>query len=118
MSQNIDFFIKNCTYYTDKVTSAFSNIEIDGGCERISESCIVQLWAPVTIGGRLQLSTYRQPFAVTYLDKDLLKYRRRCVEYGYNVNIDDMIEQDVDKPPLCFLQSFARDSKYENNCPA
>ena len=95
----------------DKIISAFSKTNY-------SDGLIAQFWAPVTIGGKLQLSTSGQPFAVSNLGSSLKKYRRRCVEYGYNVNIDDMIEQDVDKPPLCFLQSFARDSNYENNCPA
>lgn len=52
--------------------------------EELYDGCIVQLWAPETIGGRLQLSISAQPFAVDDLDECFLRYRQRCEEYGCN----------------------------------
>ncbi|GJU43812.1 NIN-like protein [Tanacetum coccineum] len=66
----------------DMVISAFSNV-------KTSYNYIVQLWAPVTIGGRQLLSTYRQPFAVRYLYTKSENHRLRCEKYGYNVNVNN-----------------------------
>ena len=57
-------------------------LEVYGGC-------IVQLWTPVTIGGRLQLSISAQPFAVNDLDECFMRYRQRCEKH-----------EDSNGPPL------------------
>ncbi|PWA77546.1 NIN-like protein [Artemisia annua] len=66
----------------DKITSAFYNMDHH-------YKSIAQFWAPVTIGGKHLLSTSAQPFAVANLHKDLIGYRRRCMEeYAYDIDVN------------------------------
>ncbi|PWA89249.1 NIN-like protein [Artemisia annua] len=99
----------------DKIKSAFSNITIYGGE-------IVQFWAPhVTIRGRWLLSTSGQPFSVAYLSSGIAKYRKRCEEYGYNIDVTknnkhviDNIEQHDDHPRPMIIFSGASASAFLN----
>ncbi|GJT05208.1 hypothetical protein Tco_0839670 [Tanacetum coccineum] len=81
-SQNDSYSSSDRMMVHDMVISAFSNV-------KTSYNYIVQLWAPVTIGGRQLLSTYRQPFAVRYLYTKSENHRLRCEKYGYNVNVNN-----------------------------
>ncbi|GKE03355.1 NIN-like protein [Tanacetum coccineum] len=81
----------------DMVISAFSKVET-------WHDYIVQLWAPVTIGGRQLLSTYRQPFAVRYLSTQNINQRQRCEKYGYNINVNNESIIDDDNEHNCWLE--------------
>ncbi|GKF16334.1 hypothetical protein Tco_0061252 [Tanacetum coccineum] len=81
----------------DMVISAFSNV-------KTSYDYIVQLWAPVTIGGRQLLSTYRQPFAVRYLSTQSKNHRQSCEKYGYNINVNNESIIDDDNEHNCWLE--------------
>ncbi|XP_059653806.1 protein NLP6-like isoform X2 [Cornus florida] len=49
---------------------------------------LIQFWAPITTEtGGVQLVTSDQPFAISYhLDERLLKYRKHCLQYKFNVD--------------------------------
>ncbi|PWA42535.1 NIN-like protein [Artemisia annua] len=66
----------------DMVISAFSKVETN-------IDCIIQLWAPVTIGGIPLLSTSAQPFALRYFGNHSENYWRRCQKYGYNIDVSN-----------------------------
>ncbi|GKB55794.1 hypothetical protein Tco_0911980 [Tanacetum coccineum] len=102
----------------DKIKSAFSNVNRYG-------ATIVQFWAPhVTIRGRWLLSTSGQPFAVGYLDSSARKYRKRCEEYGYNIDVTknnnsnkhviENIEQHEDHPRPMIIFNGASASAFLN----
>ena len=87
----------------DKIKSAFSKVN-NGG------ELIVQFWAPVTSGNRRVLSTSGQPFAVSDFGEALLEYRRRCMGYecdidmnNHNKVIKDDIEQHQDRHPMTMI---------------
>ena len=81
----------------DKIISAFSKTNY-------SDGLIAQFWAPVTIGGKLQLSTSGQPFSVSDLHKDFKKYRRRCVEHVYDIDVNSKFRRGT--PASAFLNRF------------
>ncbi|PWA58850.1 NIN-like protein [Artemisia annua] len=83
----------------EKIKSAFSKMDN-------REGLIVQFWAPVTIGGKHLLSTSGQPFAVSLLYQDFIEYRRRCVEYKYDIDVNSNNSKYRGTPASAFLNHF------------
>nr|GEW37467.1 hypothetical protein [Tanacetum cinerariifolium] len=88
----------------EKIKSAFSKVNNSG-------ELIVQFWVPVTSGNRRVLSTSGQPFAVSDFGEGLEEYRRRCMGYVCNIDmnndndkvIKDDIEQHADRHPMTMI---------------
>ncbi|XP_059653139.1 protein NLP3-like [Cornus florida] len=56
------------------------------------EDVLIQFWAPIrTETGCVQLVTSDQPFGLSYdLDERLLKYRKQCLQYKFNVDGEEV----------------------------
>ncbi|XP_059653140.1 protein NLP6-like [Cornus florida] len=69
---------------------------------------LIQFWAPITTEtGCVQLVTSDQPFALTYrLDEGLLKYRKQCLQYKFNVDGDGEEVEGLGIPGRVFRQKW------------
>lgn len=82
------------------------------------EEVIAQFWAPITIEGRLLLSTSGQPFAVSHLDKGLGHYRLRSVEYYYNIDANNkLIEDHIEEEDHMMIIGGAPATAFHNRLP-
>ncbi|PWA78344.1 NIN-like protein [Artemisia annua] len=63
---------------------------------------LIQFWAPVSIGGRQLLTSFRQPVALSnHGDPLLQKYRLLSQRYAYS--IDDHVNQEEDNPMIILI---------------